>query len=401
MTPHAMESDPVSTPPSPPPGPGHSWPPPSPQPGWGPPPGYGQPQQPPPLNGFALASFLSGLLCFAPLGIAFGIAALVQISKRRERGKVLAIAGLALSVVMTGVLVFAADRVATAVEERFDGLSDYSEVEGELTDVDALREGDCFNVEDGELLDEHPLMYRIDCAEKHHGEVTARKRLDGTDAPGSAAADRASEETCWQAQDEYAMDTWALPDHAEMFYYAPSRQSWHQGDRLLLCVIGTTEPEGRGSLRQDSGKLKPEQAAFLRAANAVEFALSRSPEEEVDEALDEHQAWARRIHAALGEEAKVLQGHAGRPGLEKAVPAQLKEIEAARAAWLRASQARTPGEFDKQWDRALASMSVETEQALRGAYGLSMAIPQWLEDGQGDPEDPDGGSGREPSTESV
>lgn len=76
----------MSTPPSPPPGPGHSWPPPSPQPAWGPPPGYGR-QQPPPLNGFALASFLSGLLCFAPLGIAFGIAALVQISKNRERGR--------------------------------------------------------------------------------------------------------------------------------------------------------------------------------------------------------------------------------------------------------------------------------------------------------------------------
>lgn len=43
-------------------------------------PGYGQ--QPPALNGFALASLLSGLLCFPPLGMAFGIAALVQIAKR-------------------------------------------------------------------------------------------------------------------------------------------------------------------------------------------------------------------------------------------------------------------------------------------------------------------------------
>ncbi|WP_327416127.1 DUF4190 domain-containing protein [Streptomyces sp. NBC_01233] len=350
------------------------------------------------LNGFALASFLSGLLCFAPLGIAFGIAALVQISKNRERGKVLAIAGLVLSVLMTGGLFFAADRVASAVGDRFDGPSEYTEVEGVLTDVDALRAGDCFNVEDGELLDERPLMYKIDCAEKHHGEVTAAKRLDGVDAPDSDVARRASEDVCWQAQDEYAMDTWALPDHAEMFYYAPSHQSWGQGDRLLLCVIGTTSVETRGSLRQDTGMLKPEQVAFLRAANAVEFVMSRPPEEEVDEALGKHQTWARRVHAALGEEAKVLQGHAGRPGLEKKVPAQLKEIEAARAQWLRASQAKTPGEFDKQWDRALAAMSMETEQALRGAYGLSMAIPEWLEDGQEDPEDADGGPGRGPST---
>ncbi|MGW7439440.1 DUF4190 domain-containing protein [Streptomyces sp. NPDC054849] len=389
----------MSTPPSPPSGPGHSWPPPSPLPVWAPPPGYGQ--QRPGLNGFALASLLVGLLCLPPLGIVFGIVALVQIAKKRERGRVLAIVGLAVSVAMTGALVFTAERVATAVGDRFDALSQVPEVDGALTDVDDLKAGDCFNVQGGDLLDERPLMYRIDCAEVHHGEVTATKRLDVADVPESAEADRASEETCWRAQDEYAMDTWALPDYAEMFYYAPSRQSWRQGDRLLVCVVGTTEQDWRGSLRRDSGMLKPEQAAFLRAANAVEFAMSRAPEDDVEDALQEYQAWAREVHAALGEEAKVLQGDKARPGMEKAVPAQLKEIEAARAAWQRASQARTPADFDRQSDRALSAMTASTEQVLRGAYGLSMAIPPWLEDGHQDPEDPDAGPGRGPSSESV
>ncbi|MFI1280222.1 DUF4190 domain-containing protein [Streptomyces sp. NPDC020858] len=389
----------MSTPPSPPSGPGHTWPPPSPLPVWAPPPGHG-PQQPA-LNGFALASLLVGLLCFPPLGIVFGIVALVQIAKKRERGKALAIVGLAVSVAMTGALVFTAGRVATALGDRFDTLSAPPEVEGELTDVDDLKAGDCFNVEGADLLDERPLMYRIDCAEVHHGEVAATKRLDTVDAPGSDEADRASEETCWQAQDAYAMDTWALPDYAEMFFYAPSRQSWRQGDRVLLCVIGTTEQDWRGSLRNDSGMLKPEQAAFLRAANTVDFVMSRPPEDDVEEALQEHQAWAREVHAALGEEVKVLQADKARPGMEKAVPAQLKEIETARTAWQRASQAKTPAEFDRQWSRALGAMSASTEQALRGAYGLSMAIPEWREDGRTDPEDPDAGPGGGPSSESV
>lgn len=391
----------MSTPPSPAPGPGNPWSPPSPQPAWGPPPGYGQ--QPPPLNGFALASLLSGLLCFPPLGIAFGIAALVQIAKKRERGKVLAIVGLVVSVLMTGAVVFTADRVAAAVGQRFDTLGELPDldVEGELTDLDALRVGDCFNVPGGDLMDERPLAYKVDCAQVHHGEVTASKRLETVDAPESAEADRASEDACWKAQDEYAMDTWALPEYAEMFYYAPSRQSWRQGDRLLVCVIGTTEEDQQGSLRQDSGMLKPEQSAFLRAANALEFVMSRPPEEDVEDALQEYQAWAREVYAALGEEAKVLQGDKGRPGMEKATAAQLKEIEAARAAWQRASQARTAADFDKQWDRALGAMSLETEKALRGAYGLSTVVPQWLEESPGGPQDPDGGSGREPSSESV
>ncbi|MER7729809.1 DUF4190 domain-containing protein [Streptomyces erythrochromogenes] len=391
----------MSIPPSPPPGPGHSWPPPPPQQGWGwaPPPGQGP--QPPALNGFALASLLAGLLCFPPLGVAFGIAALVQIAKKGDRGKVLAVTGLAVSVVMTGVMVFALGRLVEMTPARLDGLTEYTEVEGELRDIDDLKAGDCFNVPGGDLFDERPLMYAVDCSQVHHGEVTASSAAGAAGAPDSSEADRASEDACWKAQDEYAMDTWALPDFAEMFYYAPSRQSWRDGDRRLLCVIGTTEEEWRGSLRRDAGMLKPEQAAFLRAANGVEFVMSRPPVEDVGEALQKHQAWAREMYAALGEEAKVLQQDAARPGLEKAVPAQLKEIEAARAAWQRASQARTGTEFDRLWDRATAAMSLETEKALRGAYGLSTEVPRWLEESPESTEDPEAGAARLPSSQSV
>ncbi|MFE9477785.1 DUF4190 domain-containing protein [Streptomyces spororaveus] len=389
----------MSTPPSPPPGPGHSWPPPPPRQGWGPPPGYGQ--HPPALNGFALASLLSGLLCLPPLGIAFGIAALVQITKRGDRGKALAIVGLVVSVVMTGAMVFAAGRVLSSIDDRVESLHAYADVEGELTDLGDLRAGDCFNVPGGDLIDERPATYRIDCAQVHHGEVTAAKVLDGPDVPESREADRASEDVCWKAQDEYAMDTWALPEYAEMFYYAPSRQSWHQGDRMLLCVIGTTDEEWRGSLRRDAAMLKPGQSAFLRAANTVEFVVSRPPDGDVEDVLPEYRAWAREVHTALGAEANLLQGDAALPGMEKAVPAQLREIEAARAQWQRASLARTPEEFDKAWDRARAAMSLETEKALRGAYGLSTVIPQWLQDSGGGPDDRDDGSGEGPSSESA
>lgn len=121
----------------------------------------------------------------------------------------------------------------------------------------------------------------------------------------------------------------------------------------------------------------------------------------MEDALPEYRAWARELYAALGAEAKLLQGDMARAGMEKAVPAQIKEIEAAREHWQRASQATTPQEFDRQWDRALAAMSLETEKALRGAYGLSTEVPQWLQDSQGDREDPDDGSGEGSSSASV
>lgn len=386
----------MSTPPIPPPGPGHHWPPPSPQPLWGPPPGYGQ--QPPGLNGFALASLLVGLLCLPPLGIVFAVVALVQIAKKREQGKALAIVGLVVSVVMTGVVALGADRLLTEVGNRLDSMGEFADVEGELTDVDEMDAGDCFNVPGGDLMDDRPLIHKTDCALPHHGEVTASLLLATDEVPESAAADRVSEDECWKAQDAYAMDTWALPPFAEMFYYAPSRETWREGDRRLVCVIGTAFEEHKGSLRQDAGRLKPEQVAFLRVANAVEFVLSRPPEEDVDEALAEHQAWARSVYSALGDEAELLEGEKARPGMEKAVTAQLKEIEAARTAWQRASQSRTTQDFDKQWGRALDTLSLDTEKALRGAYGLSTEVPEWRE---GFPAESEPGSGRGPASESV
>ncbi|MFE1413879.1 septum formation family protein [Streptomyces sp. NPDC058746] len=386
----------MSTPPIPPPGPGHPWAPPSPQPGWGPPPGYGQ--QPPGLNGFALASLLVGLLCLPPLGIVFGVVALVQIAKKGGTGKALAIVGLVVSVLMTGVVALSADRVATAVRHRLESVNELTDVEGDLADIDRLVAGDCFNVPRGDLMDEQPLMYKIDCEQVHDGEVTAAKLTDPKAPVESAEAERVFEDECWKAQDAYAMDTWALPPFAEMFYFAPSRESWSQGDRRLLCVIGTTDEDQRGSLRQDAGSLKPEQAAFLRAANTAEFVMSRPPAKEPDEALAEHQAWARDVSAALGEEARVVNGHTALPGMEKAARAQLGEIEAARALWQRAAQAKTASDFGKQWDRAMGAMLPETEQALRGAYGLSTRIPPWLEEY---PDDSEPDSGRGPSRESA
>ncbi|MFD9411215.1 septum formation family protein [Streptomyces sp. NPDC059989] len=392
----------MTTPPSPPTGPGHSWPPPSPQQTWAPPPGYGYGQHPSALNGFALASLLVGLLCLPPLGIVFGIVALVQIANKRQWGKALAIVGLAVSVAMTGVLVLTAGAVATALGERLDRIGETIEAEGELTDMEDLRKGDCFNVPGGDMMDNRPLIYTIDCAQPHHGEVTHSAPVGLEGAPGSEEADRNTEDACWKAQDAYAMDTWALPDTADMFYFGPSRETWRQGDRRLLCVIATTDEEQRGSLRRDESSLAPAQVEFLKAANALEFLVSRSPDADLEDALPEYQDWARRVYGALGDEAKVLEGHKGRPGMDAAAQATLKEIEAARKLWVKASQARTPAEFDRQWDLAVGAMSLQTEKSLRGAYGLATTIPEWLQESPGGPGGPGGGPGRGgPSTESA
>ncbi|MFE2284087.1 DUF4190 domain-containing protein [Streptomyces sp. NPDC059443] len=350
-----------------------------------PPPPYGY--GPPALNGLALASLLVGLLCFPPLGIVFGIVALVQIAKKGERGKALAICGLAVSVAMTLVMVLVVDRTAGTLYDRVRavrGQEPYEDVEGKLTDMADLQTGDCFNVPAGDLLAEDPFAYRIACTEVHDAEVTSSMSLSGSRFPGAEQLKQSVAEDCWRAQDEYAMDTWALPSYAGMFYFAPSRASWESGDRHEVCVIGTSEQEHRGSLRKDSWMLTLEQVVFLRAANEVDLVLGRSPGVDVRDAFQQYRSWARDVDTALAAESKVLDKAKEQPGTAGPAGVQKERVEAARQQWQKAAEAKDPEQFSAAWERALAELPVGPEKELRGAYGLSTTVPEWLEE-------PDGG----------
>lgn len=384
--------------------PPHLWPAPSPQ-------GYAY--GPPPLNGFALASLLVGLLCFPPLGIVFAIVALVQTKKKGERGAALAIWGLVVSLVMSVAAVLAvpvAVRAVDALDERSrsrGGAGSYEDVEGTLVDASELRVGHCFNVPDGGLLAEEAPVYRIDCAEVHDAEVTSATSMTEERFPGVGEVRDIAVRDCWSAQDAYAMDTWALPSYAGMYYFAPSPGSWRDGDRRIVCVIGTEQGEQRGSLRNDAGMLTPEQVAFLRVMRGVDEALAGEPEEEVGEDLLSHQVWAGKMDGALGAEARLLDAVKGRPELAGPAGVQRERLEVARLSWRQAARATTEDAFLDAWDRAVAALPVELEKALRGAYGLSATVPEWLAEFEGDKGDGSGqrgtspGPARSPSRESA
>ncbi|MGW6832039.1 DUF4190 domain-containing protein [Streptomyces sp. NPDC054949] len=364
-------------PPTPPTGPANPWAPPSSQALWAPPP----PQGPPALNGFALASLLVGLLCLPPLGIVFGVVALVQIARKRERGRALAVVGLVVSVVMTAVAAYVTQQYADSFSRYLDSsVVARDDVEGSRTPIDDMAPGDCFNVPGGDLMKQSTSVHAVDCTEVHHAEVTSSTLLDEGPFPGDDGLESTATDVCWEAQDAYAMDTWAVPAYAEMYYFVPTRALWREGDRRLLCVIGTSSEEHRGSLRKDAGMLKPEQAEFLRAMNGVDKAFARQPEGGPEEALSECRTWAREVDTALAVQAALLRRVSGRPGIGAAAGAQLGEVEAARKEWQRAARATKPAEFDEAWDRAVWSLDVDTEKELRGAYGLSTRVPDWLAD---------------------
>ncbi|MFF1412265.1 septum formation family protein [Streptomyces sp. NPDC058289] len=383
---------------------------------WPAPPPQGYAYGPRPLNGFALASLLVGLLCFPPLGIVFAIVALVQIGKKGERGKALAVWGLVVSLVMSLAAVVAVPVLGRALD-RLDERSGSrraaqlrEDVEGTLVDASELRVGHCFNVAGGDLLAEAPLVFRIDCAEVHDAEVTSATSMSEQRFPGVEQMRSTAAKDCWSAQDAYAMDTWALPAYAELYYFAPSRRSWSDGDRRIVCVIGTPDRDHRGSLRNDAGMLTPEQVAFLKVMKGVDEAMGEQPDEEVADDLLGYQAWAWEMDKALGAESRFLDTVKGRPELAGPAGVQRERLEVARLAWQQAERAKTEDAFLDAWDRATAALPVELEKALRGAYGLSTTVPDWLAGSEGDEGDEGGGSGppgtspgpaRSPSRESA
>ncbi|MEU9004176.1 hypothetical protein AB0D15_20020, partial [Streptomyces sp. NPDC048551] len=154
----------------------------------------------------------------------------------------------------------------------------------------------------------------------------------------------------------------------------------------------------RGSLRKDAGTLTPDQAALLKVLNGADEVTGAAPDVRPGGPLPEYRRWAGEADAALGAQERLLRGMTARTDVGPAAAARLREVEAARKEWQRASRAATTAEFEQARDAALGAVSVDVEKQLRGAYGLSTRVPEWLE---GSSQGEGGSAGGGPSSESV
>ncbi|WP_432248041.1 DUF4190 domain-containing protein [Streptomyces sanyensis] len=231
-----------------------------PYPGPPPHPAYGGPAAPypgvpgqRPVNGLAIAALVVGLVCcIPPLGLVFGIIALAQIRRSGQRGKGMAVAGIALSAVSTLLTVaFVATGAAGEFARGFrDGL------DAAASSPFDLAEGDCFDIPGKEVPEESEAFSvpTVDCARPHDAEVTGSYRLEDEGGyPGSAADEREMERRCHLMSEEYVPDPDALAPHIANFYYLPTRESWALGDRTVTCALAATEGRLTGSLKDGAG----------------------------------------------------------------------------------------------------------------------------------------------------
>jgi hypothetical protein len=210
--------------------------------GWQP--GYGAyPPPKPGFNGFAIASLVISVFGGVLLSVIFGIVALVQTKRSGQKGRGLAIAGLAVSGLwIVGIAVGVVIAIASSADR---------DATGEITaggDVSAfdLAVGDCLNgLKEGQSISNLP---GVPCAEPHEGEVFAVFDLPAGAFPGDTKIAEDAERECSNRFESYAPSS-VNDTSIELFFLHPTALSWRQGDHEVTCVATDPTKKRTGSLK--------------------------------------------------------------------------------------------------------------------------------------------------------
>lgn len=205
---------------------------------------YGQVAPPPPppgTNGFAIASLVLSF-CGGVLSVIFGIIALVQIKKTGQKGKGLAIAGLAISGVW--VLVIAVGVVFAILDGPARDADGNITSDGSVS-VNSLKTGDCIkSLKESGALFSLPV---VPCAQAHEGEVAGEFTLTGTSYPGEAAIEAQALAKCEALLTAYTSAT-TLEQVDDLYYLYPRSSDWSKGSKTVTC-IALTAATHTGSVR--------------------------------------------------------------------------------------------------------------------------------------------------------
>ncbi|WP_320777259.1 DUF4190 domain-containing protein [Streptomyces sp. CRN 30] len=344
---------------------------------------------PPPVNGLAIAALVLGFLCFLPLvGLVLGVIALAQIKKRGERGRGLAIGGIAVSAV--GALLLALFFATGGARSFWEGFEEAARGSGTTF---SLEVGECFTEPSGSLEGYTYDVDTVPCSAEHDGEVFSNVTLPDRDWPGDDAVAEVADERCYELADTYVMDRWAWPSDVDVYYFTPTRESWEFGDREITCMFAHVDVEGSltGSLRADGTTLDADQLAYLEADAVLYEALATGPSTEqfsVEGALEDYKGWASRIDEALGEQIGMLRGHEWPADAAEQVAAHVEALEDARAEWAEAALAGDADAFHRHYDQDNALVEGPATVTARKALGLATTPPvyedEWSEgDGAG------------------
>ncbi|MBO0770486.1 MAG: DUF4190 domain-containing protein [Actinobacteria bacterium] len=196
-------------------------------------------------SGFAIASFVLGLLSVVLLSVIFGIAALVRIRRRGQRGKGFAIAGLALSGAWVLVLGVA---IAVVVIEQPDRSAATGQIAHQGTaSLLSLRPGDCFQNPAGNGVIHVRNVTAVPCSTAHNAQVFAIFPVNAAGYPGRTAMLRLADRGC-RARIARYVDRTKLTGTMSLHFVFPEPDSWAAGRRSVSCLIVDSSKDLTSSL---------------------------------------------------------------------------------------------------------------------------------------------------------
>lgn len=221
--------------------------------GQAPPGGYPPPPPPqreePPSQTMAIVALVLCCIVFIPLavivGIGLAIAVLVKSTPERNFGTGKAITGIAIGVcgliIMFGLFALITSmRTGTNVDRDQDG----SVTSSGTVLTTALRVGDCFNskteVPESEVVVVGTVEL-IPCAESHDWEAFHGFELEDGSWPGDTEVARLAEGGCVEAFSGFTGQSYD-ESTLEVYFFLPVAESWAEGDRKVLCNVGTGTP---------------------------------------------------------------------------------------------------------------------------------------------------------------
>ncbi|TDC02319.1 DUF4190 domain-containing protein, partial [Actinomadura bangladeshensis] len=183
-----------------------------------------------PTNQFAVFAVVTGLVGLIPLAIGFAVTALVQAGRRGEKGRGLAIGGLAASVVWV-----LAGAVALAVTSALPPDQDRAgERRGGARPITGLDVGDCFTA----FADDGSGGYQakeLPCTQPHKGEVVARAEAPANVQLSRDSMTRWAEDLC-QKKTEYLMRS-RYRNELDPYYDWSGDEPFDDDGLTLTCVV--------------------------------------------------------------------------------------------------------------------------------------------------------------------
>jgi Domain of unknown function (DUF4190) len=220
-------------------------------------------------NGFAVAAFVLGLLGIGTvLSYVFGVVALRQIRVSGQRGRGLAIAGLALSAMWT-LLVIAfvllnskTPPAKTPVAGGSTPTASSSSPAPSPVPSGSAGTANVFSLVTGECFQNPPASQTVlgityvtvtPCTKRHNAQVFVEFPATGTRYPGSAALQREADQGCHKRVSRTIVKSKITPTMTLRYLY-PLAGSWAQGHRTISCLIVDAKPDLKTSLLRHAPK---------------------------------------------------------------------------------------------------------------------------------------------------